>query len=84
MKLLLKALFLTIVFFTNVFSAPVFIVPHSPGWKVQPIITVGEVAANGYRGPSPWIAVGPRGRNDSEEARSAMGLDEVGDRFVSS
>ncbi len=48
MKLLLKALFLTIVFSTNVISAPAYIVSHAPGWQVQPIITVGEVAANGY------------------------------------
>jgi hypothetical protein len=48
MQLLLKALFITIVFSSNVFSAPAYIIPVAPGWKVQPIITVGESAGNGY------------------------------------
>ena len=48
MKLLLKALFVTIVFSSNVFSTPAYIIPTLPGWQVQPIITVGEEAANGY------------------------------------
>ena len=48
MQLLLKALFITIVFSSNVISAPAYIIPVAPGWKVQPIITVGESAVNGY------------------------------------
>lgn len=48
MQLLLKALFVTIVFSSNVISAPAYIIPVAPGWKVQPIITVGESADNGY------------------------------------
>ena len=48
MKLLLKALFVTIVFSSNGISAPAYIIPTLPGWQVQPIITVGEEAANGY------------------------------------
>ena len=48
MKLLLKTLFVTIVFSSNVISAPAYIIPTLPGWQVQPIITVGEQSPNGY------------------------------------
>jgi hypothetical protein len=37
------------MFYTNVgAAAPAYITPIVPGWQVQPIITVGEAAANGY------------------------------------
>ena len=48
MQLLLKALVLTIVFSSKGISAPAYIIPTARGWKVQPIITVGESAGNGY------------------------------------
>ena len=48
MKTLWSALFAAVLYANTSMVAPAYIVPLAQGWQVQPIITVGETAANGY------------------------------------
>jgi hypothetical protein len=48
MKLLSATLFSTLLYAQASMAAPVYITPVDKGWQVNPIITVGEAAANGY------------------------------------
>ena len=48
MKRLLSVLFATILSANIAVAAPAYITAIAPGWHAQPIITVGESAANGY------------------------------------
>lgn len=48
MKLLLTVLFSTLLYAQTGMAAPNYITPVDGNWQVQSILTVGEVAANGY------------------------------------
>lgn len=48
MKLLHAVLFSTLLYAQTGMAAPTYITPVDSNWQVQPIITVGEEAANGY------------------------------------
>ena len=48
MKILLSTLFVTLLYANTSMATPTYITPLAQGWQVQPIITVGETAANGY------------------------------------
>ncbi|CAN1533563.1 hypothetical protein MCETALH18_01527 [Methylophilaceae bacterium] len=48
MKLLINVLFTTLLYAQASMATPVYITPVDKDWQVQPILTVGESAANGY------------------------------------
>ena len=48
MKTLFSVLFVVLLYASKSVAAPAYITPLAQGWQVQPIITVGETATNGY------------------------------------
>jgi len=48
MKLLLKGLFFTLLYAQASMAAPAYLTSLDGSWQVQPILTVGEAASNGY------------------------------------
>ena len=48
MKTLWSTLFVALLYANTSMAAPAYITPLAQGWQVQPIITVGETATNGY------------------------------------